>query len=193
MPFGNAVGEGFNNSGIVIANKVIVFGPGQGVFVYSGTPALGNPPTEAMTNNTVDPYGNAVNPGVSSRSGSIFSQLINGVINFMVTGQFSPGSIGTFGISGECGITSGLATNTDSAANIVVDSAQASGIAVSLIALQSSQTQLVSGGSNIPWHDNLQTIGTAPATYTQSYENAMATRLNAVINTLLNTHIGAFP
>jgi hypothetical protein len=43
MPFGNAVGEGFVNSGIVIARKVIIEGANGGMFVYSSAPpALGN-------------------------------------------------------------------------------------------------------------------------------------------------------
>jgi hypothetical protein len=66
MPFGNAVGEGFNNGAIVVAEKVIVFGTGDGVFVYNGTPGLGNGPVfvAASPNTTVDPYGNAVDPVV---------------------------------------------------------------------------------------------------------------------------------
>lgn len=62
MPFGNAVGEGFTNAGIVIADKVIVFGGNNGVFVYQGTPGLGNPPVGSMVSPSTssDPYGNAV-------------------------------------------------------------------------------------------------------------------------------------
>lgn len=48
------------NPAIVIANKVIVFGPGGGVFVYSGTPAHGNPPIAWMSSGTTDPYGNTL-------------------------------------------------------------------------------------------------------------------------------------
>jgi hypothetical protein len=64
MAFGNAVGEGFNNPEILEINKLIVFGTGEGVFVYSGTPALGNPPIAWMTNSAADPFGNAVTPVV---------------------------------------------------------------------------------------------------------------------------------
>lgn len=42
MPYGQAQTQGYNNPSILVANKVIVFGPGDGVFIYSGTPAFGN-------------------------------------------------------------------------------------------------------------------------------------------------------
>jgi hypothetical protein len=45
---------------IVLANKVIVFGTGGGVFVYSGTPGAGNPPISWMSSSTTDPYGNTL-------------------------------------------------------------------------------------------------------------------------------------
>lgn len=48
------------SNAIVVADKVIVFGPGAGMFVYSGTPALGNPPIFWATSATVDPYGNPI-------------------------------------------------------------------------------------------------------------------------------------
>lgn len=48
--------------GIVIANTLIVFGAGGGIFTYNGAPALGNPPIFAVVapGVTLDPYGNAV-------------------------------------------------------------------------------------------------------------------------------------
>lgn len=50
------------STAVVIANKVIVFGPNDGLFVYSGTPKLGNPPIFWATSATKDPYGNTVTP-----------------------------------------------------------------------------------------------------------------------------------
>lgn len=53
-------------AGIIRAFELILFGTGpRGVFVYSGTPALGNPPVIALTapGVTKDPYGNTVLPG----------------------------------------------------------------------------------------------------------------------------------
>jgi hypothetical protein len=50
------------STAIVFANKVIVFGAGDGVFVYptGTTPALGNPPIAWMGGGLVDPYGNVL-------------------------------------------------------------------------------------------------------------------------------------
>jgi hypothetical protein len=46
----------------IIANKVIVQGTDEGVFIYTGTPVLGNPPVLAIVSpgTTEDPYGNTV-------------------------------------------------------------------------------------------------------------------------------------
>jgi hypothetical protein len=49
---------------IFIGRYVIVFGTNGGVFLYSGTPGLGNPPILWDTLGTADPYGNPVTPGV---------------------------------------------------------------------------------------------------------------------------------
>lgn len=56
---------------VILANTVIVFGPTGavvGVFVYAAgtTPALGNEPIASLTNQTSDPYGNPVLPGVAA-------------------------------------------------------------------------------------------------------------------------------
>jgi hypothetical protein len=40
-------------------------GPGDGLFVYSGTPALGNLPILSVTGSNEDPYGNTVTPSLS--------------------------------------------------------------------------------------------------------------------------------
>jgi hypothetical protein len=60
MPFGTARGQGFNNPAL---SRVVVSGTGagDGVFVYAGTPGLGNPPIAWMTNGSLlDPYGNVL-------------------------------------------------------------------------------------------------------------------------------------
>lgn len=49
---------------IVLARYVIVYGETQGVFIYEGTPAYGNPPVISLTEGTTDPYGNTVLPGI---------------------------------------------------------------------------------------------------------------------------------
>jgi len=70
---------------IVFANKVIVFGTGDGVFVYSGTPALGNGPIAWVSGGTEDPYGNAITPtiGTIDPSTGIGTNLVNATLNFI--------------------------------------------------------------------------------------------------------------
>lgn len=50
---------------------VVIFGTGAGtgLFVYSGNPALGNPPILAVTTASVDPYGNVVTPSAITDAG----------------------------------------------------------------------------------------------------------------------------
>ena len=83
------VQPGVSNA-IVIANKVIVFGTGGGVFVYSGTPGPGNPPIVSVGGGTKDPYGNTTGPGV-------FTQNIEGSIDLF-------GNVLTFDAAGNTGI-----------------------------------------------------------------------------------------
>ena len=68
-----------SSSGVVTARLVIVSGAGvSGVFVYSGTPGLGNPPIVSITNASVDPFGNTVVPGLDVTQGSITGTTITG-------------------------------------------------------------------------------------------------------------------
>lgn len=50
---------------------VVIYGTGagSGLFVYSGTPGLGNAPILAVTTASTDPYGNAVTPSAITDSG----------------------------------------------------------------------------------------------------------------------------
>jgi hypothetical protein len=67
-----------SSSGIVRARLVIVSGTGvSGVFVYDGTPGLGNPPIVSITNGDVDPYGNTVIPGLDVTQGVISGTTIS--------------------------------------------------------------------------------------------------------------------
>jgi hypothetical protein len=60
------------SSAIVLAQYVVVFGTSGGVFIYDGTPALGNPPLYWFGNVTQDPYGNALDQGIwAGQPGSI--------------------------------------------------------------------------------------------------------------------------
>jgi len=80
MPFGNAVGEGFTNSSIVIANKVIVFGANEGLWVYDGTPGPGNAPVFWASSAPTDPFGNTLTATAGVSGDGIFqagTTLIN--------------------------------------------------------------------------------------------------------------------
>lgn len=67
MSFGNSQTQGFNNSSQVTTNKIVVFGPDQGIFVYSGTPALGNLIASlGVETGGTDSVGNAYMAGDSS-------------------------------------------------------------------------------------------------------------------------------
>ena len=50
------------SNAVVFANKVIVFGTSDGVFVYSGTPGPGTL-LASVTTATTDPFGNTTQPG----------------------------------------------------------------------------------------------------------------------------------
>jgi hypothetical protein len=62
---------------VVRARLVIISGTAGGLFVYNGTPALGNPPIVSATAASTDPYGNPVTPGLDVTQGSITGTLIS--------------------------------------------------------------------------------------------------------------------
>lgn len=51
------------SASVLLARVVITSGPGEGVYNYSGTPRLGNPPVTSDSNGITDPYGNTILPG----------------------------------------------------------------------------------------------------------------------------------
>jgi hypothetical protein len=57
------------SSSVVRARVVVISGAAGGLFVYSGTPGLGNPPILAITTASTDPYGNVVTPVAITDSG----------------------------------------------------------------------------------------------------------------------------
>lgn len=77
------------SNAVVVADKVIVFGAGSGVFVYSGTPGLGNPPIAWMGGGLIDPFGNVL-PSTTGIAGAGTFQAGNTLIT----------PAGTFGYSG---------------------------------------------------------------------------------------------
>ena len=65
MPYGQAVGQGYTFPRGMFAKIVVIFGQGEGLFVYNGNPELGNPPIASISNSTVDPYGNEITPSLT--------------------------------------------------------------------------------------------------------------------------------
>lgn len=63
------------------ARRIIVSGEGDGVFVYSGVPALGNPPIIYISAASADPFGNPVTPN------SVTDNPVPGVIAQLLNGQ----------------------------------------------------------------------------------------------------------
>lgn len=78
------------SSNIVRATQVVVFGTGAGtgLFVYSGTPALGNPPIFWATSATKDPFGNTI-PSTAGVAGTGLFEAGNTIINASGTFTYS--------------------------------------------------------------------------------------------------------
>lgn len=67
-------------AGVVLARQVIVYGTSEGVFVYNGKPALGNPPIAWTASGALDPFGNVLptsqaSIGVSGLNGAYIALL----------------------------------------------------------------------------------------------------------------------
>lgn len=167
-----------------------------GMFVYFGPPATGNLSVSVVpgTSTVADPESNTAQAGVTvyASGGFPFTQLLSGMIQAMATsGQFAPAIIQTAGVAGEIAISSGEATNTDNPCNIIIDSAQASGIGVSLISLQATDVSLntfatsnIPSANTYPGHQSA-----APAAYNQAYEQASTNRINEILDVLTQTGI----
>lgn len=115
-----------------------------GIFLYSGTPALGNLSASLVPGavTVTDPEGNTAQPGITSYSSSTtWISLLQAVVQFMASAtQFSAGKIAG-AVAGQVAITSGEVTNTDTAAEVEIQSASAAG-GSSLITLLASQAQI---------------------------------------------------
>lgn len=126
-----AVAPGSTN--VVRARQVIVFGPNEGVFVYSGTPALGNPPIMSLSDSSTDPFGNTTDsagqplqPGIVAYGATGYAQLLSGILSFLYPGATLAGVVNMEG-AGAMVINSGLAASGDNSAEITIDSADAAG------------------------------------------------------------------
>jgi hypothetical protein len=75
-------------SGLTLARYVIVYGPGSGIFVYAGTPALGNLIASISSAAGTDRYGNTY-------PGGIFGELTTNLILFTSGAELQSASSGT--------------------------------------------------------------------------------------------------
>jgi len=82
------------DSPVVLARRVIIFGPNDGLFVYNGAPRPGNGPIAWISNSLTDPYGNAlIAQGIVSFESPTYTQLFGGQL---VIGNTSAGAIADF-------------------------------------------------------------------------------------------------
>lgn len=124
---------GFTSPGEIVANKVVIFGPNDGWFIYDGTPGPGNPPVAFGTaqGTTKDPYGNTL-PGLPSSQGSVavvgpgeVAQLADGALFMQASGGGSgaqPVSMSTDGIPGFLELFSGSQSSTDTGSEAILNS-----------------------------------------------------------------------
>jgi hypothetical protein len=136
-PLGYGVQPG-TDSQVLLARQVIVFGPNDGIFVYNGTPALGNLIWADVPATGLDPFGNVVFQGSFSYvpSGTALASFVSG-LNFgnlyigtgsgmALVGGSQPSTVS----SGGDGITSydsGLTNGTDQSSSITLKSANNTG------------------------------------------------------------------
>jgi hypothetical protein len=149
------------NSPVVFALFVLIFGPNNGLFEYSGTPALGN--LEAsITQASQDPQKNTTYPGIVSYDpdgtggASSIAQLDSGQLNlgtgsqFAGTGGASPGAVTVTSAPGsgsQISLNSGEDSSTDNPAFLNVISQDAAGAGATTGYLQGSgPLQLLDGG-----------------------------------------------
>jgi hypothetical protein len=109
----------------VFANQVIISGTGEGLWVYNGTPALGNLIASITSVQGTDPYGNLYQPGITSYtndSGIYYAaSMQNGEIVFS-TATNPAGPYTSFAAMGPDG-SGNIEIGTKGSANINLDGA----------------------------------------------------------------------
>lgn len=191
-PAGSPMAPGSSN--VVRARQVIVFGAGEGVFVYNGTPDAGNPPILAMSDSTADPFGNAIPVGTVSIDGSSYAQLINAGLFFIATAtQALAASVATGGLPGLLDLQSGLETGTDTAAEIILQSAQASGGGTEQIILNAFEVifngNITATSATLDIHNGSVNLNMAqPTNYPTAGKTLAQTQacLDALITSMIN-------
>lgn len=132
----NTIVAGIVNGTTISGAQFIAYGANGEVLVYAGPPAAGNLIASISATGGTDQYGNAYQAGSATYSGSSYSQLTSGVLNFKGTAsQFSPSVIQTQNLAGYLDLQSGQVTATDTIAEIFLESNRAAGNTGSTIAL----------------------------------------------------------
>jgi hypothetical protein len=122
-----------------------------GLFLYSGTPALGNLSASVVpgSSTVTDPEGNTAQPGITSYASSTFwAQLLAGVLNFATTGTFANASFGS-NVPGAAYMSSGAAVNTDSIAEVLAEATSTSGLGGRLVELIAEYVQMGVSGTGM--------------------------------------------
>ena len=141
MPYGQPGQLGYNNSTEITVTKIIVEGPGEGIFVYLGTPALGNPPIAAISNSTTDPFGNTILPYIFQGSAAgAYVQIAGEAINLQSGTQGdAAGQIVEYA-AGSLGLLSGEVGPGDTQAELFLQSEQAAGSGSPLVEITATLT-----------------------------------------------------
>jgi hypothetical protein len=127
-----------------IINTLIVGGNAGGVFVYSGAPALGNPPIFYASSQSVDPFGNPITPTVG----------LSGI------GQFNAGNTiinvhGMFFYSGTPAANNLIGSNTEAAGTDAFNNAYLQGNATYFLGISNwtaIANQSLTGGAQTAWY-----------------------------------------
>jgi hypothetical protein len=157
-----------------IVSNVTIIGSGGELFVYSPTAAAGNLIASIAAAAGTDQFGNNFLAGVASYASAFAGTLQSGSVQFY-TGSLAGGWV------------IGPVVQTDSGGDMILSTSGTTTIISATTTLNS-----VASAATPVTNNQLQTIGSAPATYTQSYENALASRLNGVINVILQSGVGQF-
>jgi len=169
MPFGNAVGQGFNN-GQIFEITISDLGPEDGLFFYDPSPGAGNlvgSITFFSAASGTDQYGNTVYHGFQSYTASGgHTGINNGIIQFAGSASVTPAEIQTSTAGGLISLSSGGVNSSDSPGIFDLESADVSGTGgpAAVLAVNS-----LAGVLNVPLPPPASP-GTAPGTYSQSFE-----------------------
>lgn len=125
---------------------------GTGIFVYNGAPSASNPPIVSITQETTDPYGNAVLAGgVASYGVDGTSFLADGEIQLAPTQAAINGNYAAFidgAVAGQSEWFSGGTTALDNQASIVIDSQNVAG--ATHCSIQAAKTVINNSGGATP-------------------------------------------